>query len=100
MGIEVSFVDMRTPENASAALKPNTKLVWIETPTNPTLKIVDIKAVSDLVHQQVGSLQLFLCLFHTCIIFNYFPSVTFITSEIPGNFHLALQNPHNGTKSK
>ena len=56
MGIEVSFVDMRTPENASAALKPNTKLVWIETPTNPTLKIVDIKAVSDLVHQQVGSL--------------------------------------------
>ena len=54
MGIEVSFVDMRTPENASAALKPNTKLVWIETPTNPTLKIVDIKAVSDLVHQQVG----------------------------------------------
>lgn len=54
MGIEVSFVDMRTPENASAALKPNTKLVWIETPTNPTLKIVDIKAVSDLVHQQDG----------------------------------------------
>jgi len=54
MGIEVSFVDMTKPENASAALKPNTKLVWIETPTNPTLKIVDIQAVSDLVHQQEG----------------------------------------------
>merc|ERR1719394_706915 len=54
MGIEVSFVDMTKPENAAAALKPNTKLVWIETPTNPTLKIVDIKAVSDLVHQQEG----------------------------------------------
>ena len=65
MGIEVSFVDMRTPENASAALKPNTKLVWIETPTNPTLKIVDIKAVSDLVHQQVGLLaQLFMSFSH------------------------------------
>merc|ERR1711962_219758 len=54
MGIEVSFVDMPKPQNAGDALKPNTKLVWIETPTNPTLKIVDIKAVSDLVHQQDG----------------------------------------------
>ena len=89
MGIEVSFVDMRTPENASAALKPNTKLVWIETPTNPTLKIVDIKAVSDLVHQQVGSLaQLF---------YVFFSSVTSITSEIPGN-HLVIKYSPGFTK--
>lgn len=51
-GIEVTFVDLTNPENVSAALRPNTKMVWIETPTNPTLKIVDIKAVCDIVHQQ------------------------------------------------
>jgi cystathionine gamma-lyase len=35
----------------AAAIRPNTKLVWIETPTNPTLKLVDIKAVSDIAHK-------------------------------------------------
>jgi len=45
-GIEFSFVDMTKPENFEKAVKPNTKMVWLETPTNPTLKLVDIKKIS------------------------------------------------------
>ncbi|HRO66439.1 MAG TPA: cystathionine gamma-synthase [Pseudobdellovibrionaceae bacterium] len=45
-GIEFSYVDLTKNENFKAALKPNTKLVWLETPTNPTLKLVDIKNIS------------------------------------------------------
>jgi len=52
MGIEVTFVDMTNADNVTKALKPNTKMVWIETPTNPTLKVVDVKAVCEIVHKQ------------------------------------------------
>jgi cystathionine gamma-lyase len=45
-GIEFSYVDLRDVENFKRAIKPNTKLVWIETPTNPTMKLVDIKATA------------------------------------------------------
>ncbi|MEN0059154.1 MAG: cystathionine gamma-synthase [Bdellovibrio sp.] len=45
-GIDFSFVDLTKVENFEKALKPNTKLVWLETPTNPTLKLVDIKRIS------------------------------------------------------
>merc|ERR1711936_713734 len=48
MGIECSFVDATNPENVAAAIKPNTRMVWVETPTNPTLKVVDIRAVADI----------------------------------------------------
>ena len=48
-GIEFSFVDMTSIENVSNAITDKTKMVWIETPTNPMLKMVDIKACSDLV---------------------------------------------------
>jgi len=48
MGIETSFVDATKPENVAAAIKPNTRMVWVETPTNPTLKVVDIRAVADI----------------------------------------------------
>uniref|UniRef100_A0A672HD95 Cystathionine gamma-lyase n=1 Tax=Salarias fasciatus TaxID=181472 RepID=A0A672HD95_SALFA len=51
VGLDVSFADCTQPELLKAALKANTKLVWIETPTNPTMKVVDIKACSDLVHE-------------------------------------------------
>eukprot|EP00064_Thunnus_orientalis_P006222 superscaffoldBa00000639_g6238 len=51
MGLEVSFADCTKPELLKAALKANTKLVWIETPTNPTMKVVDIKTCADLVHE-------------------------------------------------
>ena len=45
-GIEFSFVDLTNVENFKKAIKANTKLVWIETPTNPTMKLVDIKATA------------------------------------------------------
>lgn len=48
LGIEITLVDMTDLEATKAAFKPNTKLVWAETPTNPTLKIIDIEAVSKL----------------------------------------------------
>lgn len=51
VGLDVSFADCTNPELLKAALKPNTKLVWIETPTNPMMKVVDIKACSDLLHE-------------------------------------------------
>lgn len=45
-GIKFTFVDMSKPENVEAAITAKTKLVWAETPTNPTLKIIDIEALS------------------------------------------------------
>ncbi|XP_066299514.1 cystathionine gamma-lyase-like [Branchiostoma lanceolatum] len=48
-GIETSFVDCTDAANVAAALKPNTKMVWVETPTNPTLRVVDIQAVADVI---------------------------------------------------
>ncbi|XP_066548107.1 cystathionine gamma-lyase isoform X2 [Amia ocellicauda] len=50
-GLEVSFADCTKLEVLKAAIKPNTKLVWVETPTNPTMKVVDIKACADAIHQ-------------------------------------------------
>ncbi|WP_042165224.1 trans-sulfuration enzyme family protein [Paenibacillus gorillae] len=47
LGIETTFVDMTDFEAIKAAIKPNTKAVFIETPSNPTLKITDIKLVAD-----------------------------------------------------
>lgn len=44
LGISFSFVDMSDPEKTRAALRPETKLFWVETPTNPMLKLVDIEA--------------------------------------------------------
>lgn len=47
-GIKFNFVDMGDVANVAAAITPKTKLVWVETPTNPTLRIVDIAAVAKL----------------------------------------------------
>ena len=46
-GITYSFVDTTKVENAINAIQPNTKMIWLETPTNPLLKLTDIKAVAD-----------------------------------------------------
>lgn len=51
LGLEVCFVDCTKPAQLKAALKANTKLLWIETPTNPTMKVVDIKACSEVAHE-------------------------------------------------
>src|SRR5690349_12206780 len=48
LGLEFSWVDMSDPANVERGFKKNTKLVWIETPTNPMLKLVDLAAVAKL----------------------------------------------------
>jgi cystathionine beta-lyase len=48
-GIEFSYVDMNVAANVSAVITEKTKLVWIETPTNPLMKIADIAAISSAV---------------------------------------------------
>ena len=46
--LEVSFVDLTEVENLKEAIRPETKLLWIETPSNPLLKISDIRTLSDI----------------------------------------------------
>ncbi len=50
-GLEYTRVDMRDPLHVAAALRPNTRLVWVETPSNPLLKIADIAAIAEIAHQ-------------------------------------------------
>jgi len=45
-GHQVSFVDLTDPNALEAAIRPATRLVWVETPTNPLLKVVDLSAVA------------------------------------------------------
>ena len=52
LGVEVTFVDMTDEAKVRAALRPNTKLLWAETPTNPTLKIVDIALMSKIARER------------------------------------------------
>jgi cystathionine gamma-lyase len=46
-GLEASFVDLSDPEALEAAIRPNTRMVWVESPTNPLLKLVNLKAVAE-----------------------------------------------------
>ncbi len=50
-GIEFSYVDTSEPENVRRAIRPATKLVHVETPTNPLMTITDIRAVADVCHK-------------------------------------------------
>jgi cystathionine gamma-synthase len=49
-GVDVSIVDMTDLAQVRAALRPNTRLIWVETPSNPLLKITDIAAVAEIAH--------------------------------------------------
>jgi methionine-gamma-lyase len=49
-GVESSFVDSSDPENVAAAMRDDTKLVYLETPANPTLKLTDIAACVEIAH--------------------------------------------------
>lgn len=49
-GIKFTFVDMRDLSNIESAMTDNTKLVWLETPTNPMMNIIDIDAVASIAH--------------------------------------------------
>lgn len=50
-GVETTIVDTTDPANVEAAIRPNTKLIHIETPGNPTLMISDIAAIADIAHR-------------------------------------------------
>src|ERR1700722_3060944 len=46
--LEVTYVEMQNLDAVRAAIRPNTRLVWVETPSNPLLKITDLKAVAEI----------------------------------------------------
>ena len=50
-GLEADFIDMSKLDEVKKALRPQTKLAWAETPSNPLLKIVDLAAVAQIVHE-------------------------------------------------
>ncbi|MCC2654838.1 MAG: cystathionine beta-lyase, partial [Microvirga sp.] len=45
-GLDITYVDLGDADAVKAALRPNTKLVWVETPTNPLLKLADLEAIA------------------------------------------------------
>ncbi len=48
---QVSYVDLTNPANLRAAIRPETRMVWLETPTNPLLKLIDLTAVAAIASQ-------------------------------------------------
>ncbi len=48
LGIKFHFVDMGNPDNVRLLVNDKTKMIWVETPTNPTMKIIDIKTMSSI----------------------------------------------------
>jgi len=50
-GIDFDFVDLSDLDALRNAIKPNTKMIWVETPTNPMLTLVDLKAVADIARE-------------------------------------------------
>ena len=49
-GMKFDFIDTADPENVADSLTPQTRIVWLETPTNPLLSIADIRAIAEIVH--------------------------------------------------
>ena len=52
LGITFDYLDLSDPEALRGALRPNTKLLWLESPTNPLMKLVDIRALAAIAHRQ------------------------------------------------
>ncbi len=47
-GLNFSFIDFSDPGAVEAAIRPETKMIWVESPTNPLLKVIDLEAVADI----------------------------------------------------
>lgn len=60
LGLKVEYIDTTKPDEVRKALKANTKMVWVETPSNPMMLISDIKAIADIVHNHHESNAIFL----------------------------------------
>jgi len=84
MGIETTFVDTTDYEQHGRAIRPNTKLLYLESPTNPSLRVVDFKKVAALARQH-GVLSMLDATFGTPI------------NQRPGEFGIDLVM-HSGTK--
>ncbi len=50
-GLEVTFADLTNPEETRRAIRGNTRLVWVETPSNPMLKVTDIRRTAEIAHE-------------------------------------------------
>ena len=50
-GVEASFVDTADPANVKKSIKPNTKMILVETPSNPTMQITDIREIAKIAHK-------------------------------------------------
>jgi cystathionine gamma-synthase len=55
-GLETSYVDMTRPEDVREAMRPNTRLIWTETPSNPLMKITDLAAIAGIARKGGPSL--------------------------------------------
>lgn len=51
-GLEFSFVDMSNAQAIRSAIRPNTKMIWVETPSNPLLKIIDLEGVGQIARER------------------------------------------------
>jgi cystathionine beta-lyase/cystathionine gamma-synthase len=56
-GIEFSYVETTDPAAVAAALRPNTRWIWLETPTNPRLKVADLHAIAQAAHTHQPPVQ-------------------------------------------
>lgn len=52
MNVETTFVDASESSSLEKAIRSNTKLVWLESPTNPLLKVMDIKKIAEITHKK------------------------------------------------
>ena len=55
-GVDVEFMDTSDVENVKKHMKPNTRVIYFETPANPTMKMIDIKKIAEVAHSQEGVL--------------------------------------------
>ncbi|HEX8480150.1 MAG TPA: PLP-dependent aspartate aminotransferase family protein [Telluria sp.] len=51
-GLDFSYADLTNPANLLAALRPDTRMVWVETPTNPMLKLADLQAIAEICRER------------------------------------------------
>ncbi len=51
-GLQFSYIDLTKVEMIEKSIQPNTKMIWVETPTNPTLKLADIRTICEIAHKK------------------------------------------------
>lgn len=51
MGVQTTWVDLKDPESVGRALNPRTRFVWLESLTNPTLRVLDVRAIAAIAHE-------------------------------------------------